>query len=202
MNPFKTNLSLVIQAGGESRRMGQDKALLPFRGEPMVERLVRRLGGMAAETIITTNNPEPFLYLGLPLVGDVMPGTGALGGLYTALSSAQHPLVAVVACDMPFASPKLLAYEAALLAERMCDAVVPRSGEGLEPFHAIYRRELCLPLIETSLKAEKRRVDSWFARAEMCFMMPDEVNKLDPLGRAFINVNTPEEFAAAEALEE
>ncbi len=197
-----SKLSLVIQAGGESRRMGQDKALVMFHGEPLVVRLVRRLSGLAAETIVTTNRPEHYDFLGIPLASDHISGMGALGGLHTALSAASQPLVAVVACDMPFANPDLLAAETTLLVERMCDAVVPRSAEGLEPFHAVYRRELCLPLIEAALKADKRRVDAWFSQAEMCFMLPDEVRRFDPNGRAFINVNTPEELAAVEALED
>ncbi len=202
MNHTLPDLSLVIQAGGESRRMGQDKGLLLFRGQPMVRRLVERLGSLAQEVVLTTNRPAAFASFGLRLTGDMLPGTGALGGLYTALYTARHPLVAVVACDMPFASASLLAYQAALLGIRKCDAVVPRSAEGWESFHAVYRRDHCLPLIEKALKAEKRRVDAWFSEAEMCFILPDEVRRHDPSGLAFLNVNTPEELAAAEALKD
>ena len=193
-------LTLVIQAGGESRRMGQDKALLLFRGQPLIKRLIERLSPLAQETVIATNRPAAFAAYGLRTASDARPGLGALNGLYTALHSARYPFVAVVACDMPFANPKLLAYQAALLGIRKCDAVVPRSAEGWESFHAVYRRDHCLPLIEKALKAEKRRVDAWFSEAEMCFMLPDEVRRHDPSGLAFVNVNTPEEFAAAEAM--
>lgn len=194
-------LSLVIQAGGESLRMGQNKALLPFRGQPLVQRLIERLGPAAEETIITTNQSEAFAGFGVRLAGDLLPGLGALSGLYTALYSAGCPLVAVVACDMPFASPLLLAHQAELLNDPAWAAVVPRSDQGLEPFHAVYRRETCLPLVEAALQAEKRRVDAWFASAKIYFLLPEEARLYDPDGRAFINVNTPAEFAEAEALE-
>ncbi len=101
-------LTVVIQAGGESRRMGQDKALLPFLGKPLIQRVIERVASLADELLVTTNRPEAYQFLDLPLFPDVIPGRGALGGLYTALSAASQPLVAVVACDMPFASPALL----------------------------------------------------------------------------------------------
>ena len=128
---------------------------------------------------------------------EIGPGTGALGGLYTALSVAHHPLVAVIACDMPFVSPALLTYQLELLQKAAVDAVIPRTPHGLEPFHAIYRQETCLPLIRTALEAEQRRVDAWFARANICYLTPDEITRHDPRGLAFLNVNTPQELAAA-----
>src|SRR4030042_3245205 len=82
-------------------------------------------------------------------VGDRLSGCGALGGLYTALSAATYPYVAVVACDMPFASLEIFAIELVLLQETEADAVIPRSETGTEPFHAAYRRETCLPYLQS-----------------------------------------------------
>ncbi|MCX8063463.1 MAG: NTP transferase domain-containing protein, partial [Anaerolineales bacterium] len=76
--------SLVVQAGGESRRMGKDKALLPFLGKPLIQRILERLIPVVDEALVTTNHPERYGFLNVPLVGDVFPGRGALGGLYTA----------------------------------------------------------------------------------------------------------------------
>ena len=94
-------LTICVQAGGESSRMGQDKALMPFLGRPLIQRVTDRLAPIADEVIVTTNHPEDYRFLGLPLFPDLKPGRGALGGLYTALSSATCESVAVVACDMP-----------------------------------------------------------------------------------------------------
>jgi molybdopterin-guanine dinucleotide biosynthesis protein A len=93
-------LSIVIQAGGESQRMGQDKALIPILGQTLIERVLDRLSHLGDEILITTNNPECYRFLNLPLIADVLPGRGALGGLYSALNAARGPHVAVVACDM------------------------------------------------------------------------------------------------------
>ena len=87
-------LTLAIQAGGESRRMGSDKALLPFLGSPLVLRLFSRLAWIADEVLVTSNQPEPYRFLGLIPIPDLLPGLGALGGLYAALSAASHPFAA------------------------------------------------------------------------------------------------------------
>jgi molybdopterin-guanine dinucleotide biosynthesis protein A len=193
-------LTIVVQAGGESTRMGQDKALIPFLGKPLIQRVFERVAKLADEVLITTNHPESFAFLNTPLIPDLLPGRGALGGLYTALSAASHPIVGVVACDMPFVNTELLKVLQEQLLESGCDAVVPHSPGGMEPFHAIYRREPCLPLVKSSLEAGLRRVDSWFSEARILYLAYEEVLKLDPLQVAFMNVNTPEEFLQAEKL--
>jgi molybdopterin-guanine dinucleotide biosynthesis protein A len=193
-------LSLVIQAGGESRRMGQDKALMPFLGRPLIARVLERLAPLADEALVTTNRPEAFRFLGVPLVPDLKPGFGALGGLHTAIASARNPLVAVVACDMPFASRDLLAYQREVLEAEGADVVIPPSeqGYGYEPLHAVYRREACLPPIESALAASDLKLISWFPRVKVRTLTPDELSRYDPDQLAFWNLNTPEEFAQAE----
>lgn len=193
-----TMLSICIQAGGQSRRMGQDKALMPFLGNPLIKRVVDRLTPIADEVIITTNTPEDYRFLGLNLFPDLIPGRGALGGLYTALACANFPLVGVVACDMPFASPTLIQAMSALIDQEDVDVVIPDSGRGLEPMHAVFRPEACIPAIESAIHAGEWKLISWFPQVKVRILMPDEVARHDPTGLAFWNLNTPEEFAQAE----
>lgn len=193
-------LTVAIQAGGESRRMGQDKALLPFLGQPLIARLVKRLSPIASEVLVTTNRPDLYRFLGLPLYADLIPGRGALGGLYTALSAAAHPLVAVVACDMPFASAALLAAERDALLESGADIAIPSLEDGMQPFHAVYRCITCLPPIQAALDAGQWRVDSWFGQVQLRLFSPEEVARCDPTGLCFWNVNTPQEWQEAERL--
>ncbi len=101
-------LTICVQAGGASSRMGEDKALKPFLGRPLIQRVIDRLSPIADEIIVTTNRPDDYSFLNLRLFPDLKPDRGALGGLYTAIASATHAQVAVVACDMPFASPMLI----------------------------------------------------------------------------------------------
>jgi molybdopterin-guanine dinucleotide biosynthesis protein A len=152
------------------------------------------------ELLVTTNRPDDYSFLMLPLLPDRMPGLGAVGGLYTALSAAHGPVVAVVACDMPFVQPDLLLAQRDLLIKEMVDVVIPCSPEGLEPLHAVYRRESCLAAVEEALRAGERKMISWLGKVRARTMSPQEVAVIDPDYRSFINVNRPEEFAAAEAL--
>ena len=191
-------LTIVIQAGGESRRMGQDKALVPFLGRPLIWRVLERIGQLADEVVVTTNKPENYPFLNVVLAPDKIPGRGALGGLYTALSAASHPMVAVVACDMPFASDMLFEGARRLMVEEDADVVIAKTDEGYEPFHALYRRETCLPAIEAAIEADQWKVISWFSKVKVRELSPQEVKAFDPSGLCFWNLNTPEEFAEAE----
>jgi molybdopterin-guanine dinucleotide biosynthesis protein A len=101
---------------------------------------------------------------------------------------------------MPFASPALLSAERDLLLATSSDAVIPQTEDGTEPFHAVYRREACLPAIQAAIAADRWRVDAWFPQVNLRLISPDEVQTYDPGMTAFWNVNTPEELAQAEEL--
>jgi len=193
-------LTIVVQAGGQSSRMGEDKALKTFLGRPLIQRVVERLSPIADEIIVTTNRPEAYAFLDLRLSADLKPGRGALGGLYTAIALATHPIVAVVACDMPFANPKLIEAMRRLLVEEEADVVIAKSEEGYEPFHAVYRRETCLSAIESAIAADQWKVIAWFPQVKVRVLTLEEIKSADAEGLAFWNVNTPEEFAKAEKL--
>lgn len=193
-------LSVVIQAGGMSTRMGQDKALKPFLGRPLIQRVIERMTPIADEILVTTNRPQEYAFLDHRLIPDLAPGRGALGGLYTALASASGDRVAVVACDMPFASPSLIHAATRILVEEEADVVIAKSEEGHEPFHAVYRRAACVPAIQSAIQAEKWKVIAWFPDVKVRELSPQEVKQLDPSGLCFWNVNTPEEFERAERL--
>ena len=193
-------LSIFIQAGGNSSRMGQNKALMPFLGRPLIERIVERVRPIAGELCIVTHEPGLYEFLGVTLIGDIQPGKGKLGGLYTALKTAKNPFVSVVACDMPFVNAGLLKFQHQILVQSSLDVVIPRSAEGLEPQHAVYRKKSCLPKVEKALKTDQMRMISWFEEVKVREIGQSEIARFDPYGTAFINVNTPEEFRLAEDL--
>jgi len=192
-------LTLAIQSGGLSTRMGRDKGLVEFLGKPLIVRVMGRLASIADEIIVTTNDPESYRFLGVPLFADLKPGRGALGGLHTALACATYPLVAVVACDMPFASAELLAHARDLLLNGVDDVIIPESGDGMyEPLHAVYRRDTCLPAVAQAIDSDQWKLISWFPQVRVRNLAPAEISRLDPSGLAFWNVNTPEELLQAE----
>jgi molybdopterin-guanine dinucleotide biosynthesis protein A len=191
-------LTVVIQAGGMSSRMGEDKALKMFLGKPLIQRVIERMSPIADEIIVTTNRPAEYTFLNYRLIPDLKPGRGALGGLYTAIASAAHPLVAVVACDMPFASQMFFEGARRLMVKEEADVIIAKTDEGYEPLHALYRRETCLPAIESAIEADQWKVIAWFPQVKVRILTPDEIKSFDPSGLCFWNLNTPEEFAEAE----
>lgn len=200
-------LTIVIQAGGMSSRMGEDKALKKFLSKPLIERVIERLAPIADELIVTTNQPDKYSFLQHRLVPDLITGRGALGGLFTAISSASHPFVGIVACDMPFASPKFFETATNLMVKEEADVVIPRikseetqKSGGYEPMHALYRKETCLPAIDDAIHKDLWKVIAWFGNVKVRDVSDDEMNIIDPTGLCFWNVNTPQEFEQAEKL--
>lgn len=196
----KKDFSIIIQAGGESLRMGHDKGLADFLGQPLVSRVLSRVARLPDEILVTTNDPSSYSFLGVPLITDLYPGRGALGGLYSALFAAFSPIVGVVACDMPFVSPNMLSAQRDKLLASKADLVIPLTNAGLEPFHAVYRRETCLPAIEAALKDGKQRVDSWFSQVKLVYFTHDEIRMYAPYEKAFFNINTFEDLIEAQEI--
>ena len=195
-------LTVAILAGGNSRRMGQDKAIMPFRGEALLRRVLETLTCLAEEEIVIGPGSQEYLSLDARIAPDLYPGRGSLGGLYTALFTASQVAVAIVACDMPFVSSELLAYQRDILFSENFDIVLPSSERGLEPLHAIYRRDTCLPIVREALAAGEQRLISWFQHVKVRILTPEEIKPFNPRGVVFVNVNTPDEFRQAEKFAE
>lgn len=185
------NLTIAIQAGGKSSRMGVDKSFVPFLGRPMIEVVRDRVAGLGDEVILITNNPEPYAYLDLPMFGDIYPESGPLGGIYTAIHHARHPHTLVVACDMPWLNRPLLEYMVGL--RETADIVVPRWEKFPEPLHAIYSKA-CLEPIREKLEAQQLKITAFFGRVRLRFVDRPEIERFDPEGRSFANVNTPDDL--------
>ena len=191
-------LTIAIQAGGESHRIGRNKALLPLAGRSLIEHVLARLEGLGDEILITTNLPQDYSFLGLRLVADLVPGVGALAGLHTSLAAARWDSVLVVACDMPFISRPLLEHLVGLAPQ--ADLVIPRHGDKYEPLHAVYNRRNCLPALENALAAGSNRLISFLPQVKVLPVEESELTRLDPQGLSFFNINTPEDLAQAEIL--
>ena len=186
-------LSLAILAGGNSTRFGEDKALALLHGRPLLAHILERTAGLAAETFLVTNRPEAYAAFGLPMVGDRRPGTGALGGLYTALTYAGQEWVICLACDMPLVNRRLLESLLALRAE--ADVVMPRLNGLWEPMHAVWRREACLASARSALERGERRVISALQDVRVRAVAEAEIDPIDPEHLSFYNVNTPDQLA-------
>lgn len=194
---------VAIVAGGQSSRFGSNKALTLIDGRAIVERVLDAVSGLSDDLFLVTNTPEPYQHLGLRMVADLKPEGGALRGLHTALSSTDRPWVLCLACDMPFVKASLLEHIVALTqTSEAADwgAVAPRHAGGAEPFCAAYRRAVCLPELERLLAGGRYRLQGLLDRVHVRYVEPPELTDIDPELVSFINVNTPDEWTAAEAL--
>ena len=186
-------VSAVILAGGESRRMGSDKSLLPWHGGRFIEHIHRLLDELFDEVIIVTNSPG--LYDSIPCrkEPDIYYKQGSLAGIHSGLCHARNERIFVVACDMPFLSEEVI--RALCACDRQAEVVIPRSEWGLEPLHACYAKS-CLPAIEAVLDAGKKRIVGFFPEVRVIELAATEFQKIDPEGLSFRNINTPEEYFA------
>ena len=191
------DFTVAVLAGGRSARMGADKSFVRVLGHPLIEHILAQAAGLGDETLIVTNRPQDYAYLGLPLFGDVLPDKGALGGLYSALHAARGQHVLCIACDMPFLVRGLLDYLISLRSEGA--AVVPRIASQTEPFRAVYRRD-CLGMIRTALEAGRLRVSDSLAQLQVRYVDEAEIDRFDPDRLSFVNVNTPEDLERARQL--
>ena len=189
-----SEVTVAIMAGGQSSRMGTDKSFVLFNGRPMIEIVQEKVAELGAETLLITNKPDDYARLNLPMVGDILPDHGPLGGIYTAVHAASHPHVLVVACDMPWLNRPLLEYMITL--RETADVIVPRWEKYPEPLHAIYSKT-CQPAIEAKLKAKRLKITGFFGQVNVRFVERTEIEKFDGNGRSFANINSPEDLGKA-----
>ncbi len=222
----------VVMAGGRNTRYGDHKALAPVGGTRILERVRRALAAVTPDVVLVANEPEVYADTGLEQRPDARPGTGVLGGILTALLWARergHAGALVVACDMPFVPPGLLAELAARAgagaagerpgptgalaggeasrsvgsagASGPPDIVAAESGgrRGIEPLCAYYATE-CLDAVERALDRGDRRVISFFEELRVARVPLDEVRRFGDPEVLFMNVNTPAERERAERI--
>jgi molybdenum cofactor guanylyltransferase len=185
-------LTGLLLAGGTSRRMEQDKTApdFLFDGKPLAARVAARLAEACDEVLVASGDGKRMAWLGLPQVADAIPDSGPLGGLAGGLDAATHPHVAVVAADMPFASPDVLRLLASRIGGR--DAAVPASPKGTEPLHAVYARSV-LGSFEAALRAGRLSVRVALEGLDVLVVTEAEWSAADPSGRFADNLNRPED---------
>jgi molybdopterin-guanine dinucleotide biosynthesis protein A len=184
-------VSAAILAGGQSSRMGQDKALLPLGGRSVIERVIECVQPLSDDVTLITNKPERLRHLGKRMIGDVYPGKGSLGGIYTAVHAARNPHCLVVACDMPLLNVDLLRHLTELAPGY--DVVIPRIEGFPETMHAVYGKA-CLEPIKRRLLAGQLKIIGFFSDVRVWYVEREDVVRFDPALRSFQNINTPDDW--------
>jgi len=181
--------------------MGEDKRFLLVGERTLFDRSLAVLRSVFQRVLVVVAQDSPPVHADVPVIPDLVPNCGSLGGLYTGLREAATPHVFVVACDMPFLDPQAVEYVVAL--KNGVDIVMARRGGGLEPMHALYSRQ-CLPVIEEMLQANNLKIQNIVAHRSLKvrLLTEAELRRIDPGGRSFLNVNTPLDLEAARTLYE
>lgn len=189
------NIAVFILAGGESSRMGRDKAALKLGGVPMLLRTARLVEPVAGRPTILgeSNGGQPF---GLRAIADDWPGAGPLGAIATALRVSRSPWNLIVACDLPYLTRPWLEFLAARALASQADAVVPSNTRGAEPLCAVYNRR-CEAAVRGALERGVRKVTNGLADVLVELIDPFEWKEFDSEGLLFKNMNTPEDYEEA-----
>jgi len=193
MNPELTG---VILAGGASRRFGSNKALAPWDGRPLIEKIAGDVAALFSKTLLVTNTPEEFSFLGWDTVADLRCGQGPLAGLEAALAAISTPYLFLTGCDLPCLSEKVIRH----LIDHRGDfrAVIPSGPAGPEPLCAIYRRDI-LDEVRGLLDRGERRISLLADLPGSLVLTADEIRRVDPAPNIFANANRPEDLAAIKA---
>lgn len=184
----------IVLSGGASRRMGADKAFLKLAGIPMIEHVLRALREVCDRVIIVTKRPHLYAGFRAEVVADADDRQGPLMGIYSGLLRSRDEYNFVAACDMPFLNPRLISFMRDAAVGH--DIVVPAAGALVEPIHAVYSRGV-LPLIEERIRRDEQQIRGLFRDARVRYVTEEEIDRLDPGKRSFVNINTPREYEEA-----
>ena len=191
----------VLLAGGQSRRLGRDKAVEPFMGEPLMARVAARLSQVCSQLVVVVAEESRARELPIPagakVVTDAYPGKGSLGGIYSGIHASSSQWVVVTACDMPFLNVRL--FEHMLSLRPGHDVVAPVVEGRPEPTHAAYSKA-CLAAIRARLERDQLKITGFFDDVRVRYVPEDEVKRFDPELLTFFNVNNQEDLDRALAL--
>ena len=193
-----------VLAGGKSSRMGagpgKDKAFLEFGGQTLLDRALAVMGTVC-DRVAIVGDPAKFTNYRSSkydsVVPDIFPGCGPLAGIQAALMHSSAELNLMLALDMPFVSRELLAFLFAAAEGSDAIVTVPRSGKGLQPLCAVYRRDFST-VAEQALRAGKFKIDATFSSVSVRVIEEGELADAGFLEHSFFNVNTPQDRLAAE----
>jgi len=185
----------VILAGGNSNRMGQDKAGLIFAGEPLLNRAIQSTQPLFEKLLISVREPRKRLLF--PQLCDSGEGGGPIMGIATALEQVDTPWVFAMACDMPFVSAEMIV---ALASRRAAQEIVVPVVDGmLQPLAAFYSKA-CLPLMRRQIEAGDRSLKRLIEQADATRIDGEELRSFDPELLSFMDLDCMQDVQRAEAL--
>ena len=182
----------AILAGGRARRLGgRSKALLPIGDQRIIDHQIAVLRTVADELAIVAADTNRYGALGVPVWVDLIPDSGPLGGIYTALVNATSSHTLVVASDMPFVTASFLKY--LVRVGQDVDVAIPRTTDGHQPLCACYAGT-CVSVVRRHIESGTLKVTDLLSELSVHEIGPAELKPFDPDERLFFNVNTPDDY--------
>ncbi len=195
---MELDVSAVILAGGQSRRLGKDKTALRIGGQTLLARTVDLMGSFCREVIIVTSTSQTHAHAGARVVSDIFAGKGVLGAIYSGLAVSCSQRIVVVGADMPFLSRPLLTHLVCVAADYA--VVAPVLAGQVEPLHAVYG-DACLPAMRRQLLgAAAPRIISFFPDVRVLEVEENDLRAIDPQLLSFFNINTPADLERAQGI--
>lgn len=176
--------------------MGQPKALLRFDGAPLIVHLVRRLEQLCTDSVVVAAPEQELPALPSRIVRDDVAYQGPVGGIYYGLQAASQDICFVTSCDAPFLNLRLVEYLMSQIAGY--DVVVPFIDDRFQPLHAVYRKAVA-PLLKTQLERGELRPIFLYDKVRTRKITEAEIRPFDPEGLSFLNMNSPQDYQAAQA---
>lgn len=193
------DISIVIQAGGKSKRMGTDKGLMNFKSVTLIEYIINQVKVLSDDLLIISNEPNDYKIFGYPVYEDIFHDVGPLAGLHSGLINAKNDPILMLSCDMPFHNIALLKYLIEFSDQN--DIVIPKIDDNkFEPFRAIYSKR-CLSKVENSIQNNKRRMTSFYNELSIKEISKSEIEKFGNIEHLFYNLNTREDLNKAKLID-
>ena len=187
----------LVLAGGQSKRMGTDKALLMLNGQTVIERVVQSLASVSDELLLVVNEPSRYKFLNLPTVTDQVPNSGPLMALYSGLLHTSASWCLATACDAPLLQPQLLKH---LLEYRgSVDAVLPFINNNIQPFPGLYSKT-CTSILESLLSKGRSAARDIANSCNVITVNEERIRTLDPDLKSFQDLDTPNDFERLQSI--
>jgi molybdopterin-guanine dinucleotide biosynthesis protein A len=186
-------MTSALLAGGRNTRFPTLKGFIDVGGTSIIERTLLLLRTVTDQTVISTDAPELYFRFGAPLVGDVVRDSGPMGGIVSVFSATGAEKVLVAACDMPFIHARIIKY---IIENSDGEATVPLVGGEPEPLLALYGRTAA-DAMEKDLERGQRSLKRMLRTLNVTYLDMEDLKTLDPEGKSFININTPEDYKRA-----
>jgi molybdenum cofactor guanylyltransferase len=194
----KAGVATYILAGGESSRMGRDKAMIDIGGAPLIVRIAELVMPLTGDPVVI-GPPDRYAHLKMRVVPDDVHGLGPLGGIATSLRDSQQPWNLILGCDLPLLTVEWLQYLINRALVSRADAVLPQNAAGLEPLCAMYRTR-CATTVRAAIERDVRKVTDGLANLDVVRIEPREWGVFDADGHLFKNLNSPKDIEEIAAL--